>query len=68
MARNIRAALRTVGVGPAAPEVVELRVDAFARAHERQGLTLVHLPTQRKHVLWDTLCLWEGSMTRNGSG
>jgi hypothetical protein len=33
-----------------------------------QGLTLVHFSAQRKHVLWDTLCLRARSMTRNGSG
>jgi hypothetical protein len=35
--------------------------------HARQGLTLVHFSGRSKHVLWDTLCLWAGSMTRNCS-
>ena len=48
-------------------------VDSWLRSHGntgagQQGLTLVHFSAQRKHVLWDTLCLWAGSMTRNGSG
>jgi hypothetical protein len=34
----------------------------------RQRLTLVHFLAQLEHVLWDTLCLWAGSMTRIGSG
>jgi len=34
----------------------------------RQGLTLDHFSAQCKHVLWDTLSLWVGSMTWNGSG
>jgi len=47
---------------------VHSRHAAVHAASRTQGLTLVQFSAQLKHVLWDTLCLWAGSMTRNGSG